>query len=68
MLKEGEYKIRIKFVKIYSQGIWRRFYKFVVKNELRQEDVVKLMYRQISEQSAKRWFRKLRRATKSVDK
>ena len=59
MLSQEEFKIRIRFTHKYSQGLWRRFYRYVVKKGLDQHEVVSLMADCMSEDAVKYWFGEL---------
>ena len=60
-----EGKIQYKFEKKYGEPAWRKFYKFVVKQRLEVRVVIRLMFEYMSDDTVRRYIRKLRAVDKS---
>jgi hypothetical protein len=52
--------IQKKFEKKYGEPVWRRFYKFVIKQRLHEDVVIRMMFEYMSDDTVRRYIRKLR--------
>ncbi len=55
-----EGKLEVKFRKKYGELVWRKFYKYVIKKNLEDKEVIWLMAWYMSDDTVRRYIRKLR--------
>jgi hypothetical protein len=54
-----EDKIRIRFEKQYSPGLWRDFYKYFIKQNIGVSDMTFLFAGAMSRYAVRRWCKKM---------